>query len=567
MKNETIDKLKNAGYITVTDDSQGIADKVGITSGGSDTPIDPSEHVDDYFTVEILSSICPVPLIGMYVLFNNSGETDIPVDETLKSVLNSYYEIQCRINGGEWISLEPNYDDFTNIPAGTESELYCSLTSTTVPFYYRGDKIEFRHTGSIIINPGDLTDYPSITAKIQMGVATDIQYNISGNIMSLLYGDDFKNKTILDQDLVFSEMFASQNVLNAGNLVLPATTLTQECYSYMFADCNNLITAPLVPATTLAPSCYSRMFAGCISLYTPQYHLPATTLADGCYTEMFNNTSISQFKVDAVSHIDPDTSFTQELTNLNENEVLVVDDIEPYKDFIEQVEGNPQIVIVKSDEQYIDFYGYENSEIQISGINQLLVSYLDFKKIWDEKRDTDLSAYHIKLNGNNINSVFFDEESGGQGLIFNAENEYGTYMLMFGMSTLISSENYGFVLMYNVSKDPYDFEDTSDEKISWDAAGITDDMVTKWKNILLNCPGYSTTDTNELNKFNVEFKPKEDEGEYGPLTYAEYIPSGETEEKIYFSGNWEDQDHRSHTGEANVYLQDRTVKVAIDKLN
>jgi len=33
MQNETIDKLKNAGYITVTDDSQGIADKVGISGG------------------------------------------------------------------------------------------------------------------------------------------------------------------------------------------------------------------------------------------------------------------------------------------------------------------------------------------------------------------------------------------------------------------------------------------------------------------------------------------------------------------------------------------------------
>ena len=30
MANETIDKLKNAGYITITDDSQGIADKIGI---------------------------------------------------------------------------------------------------------------------------------------------------------------------------------------------------------------------------------------------------------------------------------------------------------------------------------------------------------------------------------------------------------------------------------------------------------------------------------------------------------------------------------------------------------
>ena len=35
MQNETIDKLKEAGYITVTADSQGIADKVGI---GDDFP-------------------------------------------------------------------------------------------------------------------------------------------------------------------------------------------------------------------------------------------------------------------------------------------------------------------------------------------------------------------------------------------------------------------------------------------------------------------------------------------------------------------------------------------------
>ena len=35
MQNEIIDKLKNAGYITVTDDSQGIADKVGVSGGGT----------------------------------------------------------------------------------------------------------------------------------------------------------------------------------------------------------------------------------------------------------------------------------------------------------------------------------------------------------------------------------------------------------------------------------------------------------------------------------------------------------------------------------------------------
>ena len=51
MQNETIDKLKNAGYITVTDDSQGIADKAGIPSGGSDIPLEYS--CPDDFSVTI----------------------------------------------------------------------------------------------------------------------------------------------------------------------------------------------------------------------------------------------------------------------------------------------------------------------------------------------------------------------------------------------------------------------------------------------------------------------------------------------------------------------------------
>ena len=46
MRNETIDKLKIAGYITSTDDSQGIADKVGITPGPGPGPGPTPEPID-----------------------------------------------------------------------------------------------------------------------------------------------------------------------------------------------------------------------------------------------------------------------------------------------------------------------------------------------------------------------------------------------------------------------------------------------------------------------------------------------------------------------------------------
>ncbi|MDY4175846.1 MAG: T9SS type A sorting domain-containing protein, partial [Bacteroidales bacterium] len=68
---------------------------------------------------------------------------------------------------------------------------------------------------------------------------------------------------------------------------LPATTLAEECYNWMFSSCTSLTSAPTLPATTLAKWCYRGMFAGCTSL-TSAPSLPATTLAEECYNWMFS---------------------------------------------------------------------------------------------------------------------------------------------------------------------------------------------------------------------------------------------------------------------------------------
>lgn len=78
---------------------------------------------------------------------------------------------------------------------------------------------------------------------------------------------------------------------------LPATTLAECCYRYMFYGCTSLTTAPELPATTLASSCYASMFYDCTSL-TQAPELPATTLADDCYDGMFYGcTSLTQAPV------------------------------------------------------------------------------------------------------------------------------------------------------------------------------------------------------------------------------------------------------------------------------
>ena len=68
---------------------------------------------------------------------------------------------------------------------------------------------------------------------------------------------------------------------------LPATTMAEDCYAYMFSGCSTLITVPSsLPAATLAEGCYYAMFDGCSALTTAPA-LPATTLAEDCYAYMF----------------------------------------------------------------------------------------------------------------------------------------------------------------------------------------------------------------------------------------------------------------------------------------
>ena len=125
---------------------------------------------------------------------------------------------------------------------------------------------------------------------------SDIEFNVYGNIMSLIHSDEFIGETSVVENMFKNLFFDSWGdydgdsvdcmVVNAKDLILPATTLSQSCYEYMFQGCTSLTTAPDLPATTLANHCYQQMFSGCTSLTTAP-DLPATTLANYCYLQMF----------------------------------------------------------------------------------------------------------------------------------------------------------------------------------------------------------------------------------------------------------------------------------------
>ena len=120
-------------------------------------------------------------------------------------------------------------------------------------------------------------------------ISTSCKFNVYGNIMSLIFGDNFVGKTSLcGFPQSFVRLFnGCTTLVSAKNLILPATTLAQNCYQFMFEDCASLVNAPELPATTLENSCYCYMFYGCTSLVNAP-KLPATTLANRCYQVMFN---------------------------------------------------------------------------------------------------------------------------------------------------------------------------------------------------------------------------------------------------------------------------------------
>ena len=173
-------------------------------------------------------------------------------------------------NGSTWTVLEG--DNIVTIDTGEK-------------ILWKGEPIPTR----VAADPSNIGVLRATIDPSNIGVfASSKHFNAMGNIMSLAYSDDFVgNNTLPENTDFFKKLFMESYVVDAGNLVLPATVLTNGCYGAMFADCTSLETAPsILPATTLADSCYYYMFEGCTSLTTAP-ELPATTLASRCYIGMF----------------------------------------------------------------------------------------------------------------------------------------------------------------------------------------------------------------------------------------------------------------------------------------
>ena len=200
-----------------------------------------------------------------------AAENDVHYGPYVHDYANDYLTFVAKADGRFWFSgnsVNYSLDD---------GETWTTLASyTNTPTVTSGKKIMWKAT---------LTPSTNGIGKF----ISSAKFDVEGNPMSLLFGDDFKDKTSLEgKNYAFSYLFSGNtNVVSAENMSLPATTLANFCYYGMFQGCTSLTMAPQLLATTLAKGCCLDMFYNCTSLTTAP-ELLATRLADWCYREMFN---------------------------------------------------------------------------------------------------------------------------------------------------------------------------------------------------------------------------------------------------------------------------------------
>ena len=188
-----------------------------------------------------------------------------------QSYEDQYMTIECVYDGdftftGTWeTSSSTEHIDITlyySKNGGSWTEI-TSLNPVTLSAV-AGDKFRFKGTNDAI-SPDVNSKQTHNTFRFGSG-----QYKAYGNVMSLLFGDNFKTATLTPgtNNSAFKDLFNQYNNLNnyclleVEHLILP-TLLVPHCFRSMFQNNYGFSSAPELLATVLVDSCYRYMFNTC----------------------------------------------------------------------------------------------------------------------------------------------------------------------------------------------------------------------------------------------------------------------------------------------------------------
>lgn len=239
--------------------------------------------------------------------------TDEVVYQEIDPLYSSYLTFEALQNGTFTLTVPANVGSTYMTSISYSVDNGANWTTTTIDNTNQTITTPTINAGSKVLWKGIGNQMGTNTSNYSKFTSTG-NFNVSGNVMSLLYGDTFARQTSFASGSLYTFYGLFQGctkLISAENLALPATTLVNACYSRMFQKCTSLTTAPELPATSLTDRCYQYMFSGCTSLTTAPSILPATTLVQNCYYYMFYNCE----QLNSITMLATDISATDCLTN------------------------------------------------------------------------------------------------------------------------------------------------------------------------------------------------------------------------------------------------------------
>lgn len=330
-----------------------------------------------------------------------------PEDQYIKK----YFYVELLSQGNLYIELIGSMSDIsveisTNLTNWTTYNLSTSGYSILTFSGTQGIKYYFRGTNS----------YYASSSSNYFHIRTDVNCNVGGNIMSLIYGSNFANQKTLTSNNTFVNFFKNLTTLiDASNLRMPATTITRYCYQNMFYGCTNLIgVPPVLPASYSEYYSYSGMFQLCKSLNSVP-DLSSLTRANGyAFANMFSNctslTKLPVFKnVNRIDYWAPWRYTFSGCTSL----------VNAYED----VEGNPllptSLTVTSGGSAYEHMFNGCTSLTGAPDLTEVNPHQGEFNNMFYGCT----SLYHIVIYAKSLGTNYFSsivKNTGHEGIIYNA---------------------------------------------------------------------------------------------------------------------------------------------------
>jgi hypothetical protein len=281
------------------------------------------DGVSGTYNAEIYELPVEISQIPLTFVFTSNGTVNWLYNWVVAGV--GTLSIDYRINGGSW----------TTITSSTDGVSFNANS---------GDRVEFR---------GSNARYSNLPTGYNTFSGTTGQFSVEGNLMSMIYGDNFETASTISEQYAFNRFFAGiSGMTTAEYLYMPATTVPMHVYSSMFEG-SGLVKSPELPATTLTNSCYNEMFKNCRNLNHIRCYATDVSAYNCTYNWVSGVSATGTFVKDSIM-----TSWTTGNSGIPTG--WVVEDIGP-------AAGSVEFVFSE-----IDDYGEFNIEITSIGVDNVI---------------------------------------------------------------------------------------------------------------------------------------------------------------------------------------------------